>query len=378
METIEEKIVTIARYPYNRAILLQSRLLADDIDCFLSHQNLLQPAVSTGVELKVRKSDVEKALRLIDEFKSESGKGKEKALSSIRSIRRILVPIDFSAISHQALNFALDLALLLKSEIKLLHVYYNPVIDIAPYDTGHSYQVNLSHYLHEIEQNARKQIIDLVEATKKKVKDENHKIKITCSLINGLPDEEILNYSKKYKPGLIVMGSRGLGNQSTGMIGSITAKIIKKSNIPIIAIPENSTVINTNKIKNVLYATDYDPYDQIALSKLINLIYPLDVTLHIVHISLGVLKSWDKIKMENLENFLKTEYEKYKIKCKILVSDDIINGLEAYMRDNEVEVIAMTSHSRNLINNFFTPSVTKQVMKRISRPLFVFKASSKL
>lgn len=376
METLEEKIVTIARFPNNRALLLQSRLQGEGIDCFLSHQNLLQAAVSQGVEIKVRESDVEKAVRLIEMYKQDSGEEKEKSIKTLKSIRRILVPVDFSDASEKAIQLAFEIADLLKAEIRLLHVYYNPVVDVVPFDTSHTYQINLNSYLHEIEQNARKQISHLELELKNKASEKKNRIKITSSLANGIAHDEIISFSKKYKPGLIIMGSRGMGNQSTGLIGNVTAKVVEKSEIPVIAIPEKYKFISVDKVKHVLYATDFDNYDQITISKLVNLTHQFNPTLHIVHISIGVKKAWDKVKMDSLKEFIQKEYPDLPVKYKILVSDNIINGLECYMRDNEIDVIALTNHSRNILNSFFTPSVTKMIMQRINRPLFVVKATA--
>lgn len=375
METLDEKIVTIARFPNNRALLLQSRLQAEGIDCFLSHQNLLQAAVSQGVEIKVRESDVEKAVRLIEMYKLDAGEEKEKSVKSLKSIRRILVPVDFSNASEKALQLALELADLLKAEVRLLHVYYNPVVDVMPFDTGHTYQINISSYLHEIEQNARKQISILEADLKKKATEKKSRIKISSSLSNGIAEDEIIAFSKKYKPGLIIMGSRGMGNLSTGLIGNVTAKVVEKSVIPVIAIPEKSRLTSVDHVKNILFATDFDNYDQVTIGKLVNLTHMFNPTLHIVHISIGVKKAWDKVKLDSLKEFIEKEYPNLPVKYKILVSDNIVNGLECYMRDHEIDVIALTNHSRNILSSLFTPNVTKMIMQRINRPLFVVKAS---
>ncbi len=373
METLTEKIVTVARFPNNRALVVQSRLRSENIDCFLSHQNLLQAAVSTGVEIKVRKSDVKKALKIIEQYKTESGEEKEKSLRAIKSIKRILVPVDFSNASSNAINLALELADVLKAEIRLLHVYFNPVIEAAPFDTSHTYQINLSNYLYEIEQNARKQLATLVCDVKAKASRNKEKIRVTHSLSNGLAADEIVAVCKKYKPGLIVMGSKGMGKLSEGLIGSVTAKVISKSDIPVIAIPESTKYNSLSKIKNILYATDFDDYDQIALSRLINLIHPFKAELHCVHISVGVKKPWDPVKMESIKKFIQNEFGDIPVKYKILMSDTIITGLELYMRENNIEAIAMSNHPRSTITGIFTQSITKIVMQRIDRPLLVFK-----
>ncbi|HLN52279.1 MAG TPA: universal stress protein [Lentimicrobium sp.] len=378
METLTEKIVTIARFPNNRALVLQSMLMSEGIECFLSHQNLLQAAVSTGVEIKVRQSDVTKALKLIEKYKTISGEQKEKALKTIKSVRRILVPVDFSNASSRAVEMALHLADVLKAEVRLLHVYFNPVIDVAPFDTSHTYQINLSGYLYEIEQNARKQFASLICEVKSTAAKGKNRVRVTHTLANGIASDEILALSKKYKPGIIVMGSKGIGKLSEGIIGSVTAKVVSKSEIPVLAIPELTRYSSPEKIKNVLYATDFDEYDQIALSRLINLMHPFHATLHCVHISVGMKKSWDKVKMDSIRNFIDNEFGKIPVKYKILLSDTVINGLESYMRDNKIEAIAVTNHSRSILNSIFTQSITKLVMERIDRPLLVFKASEDL
>lgn len=374
METSDEKIIVIARHPNSRALLLKSRLEAEGIDCFLSHQNLVQAAVAGGVEIKVRRSDVDKALRVIEEALEQHGPQKEASVRSLRSVRKILVAVDFSEASLKACSFAVSLAGKLKAEIKLLHVFYNPVLDIAPFDTSHAYQVNLVNYLHETEQNARQQLVKLVKELKQKVKDSNPDLKITHSLSNGLVVEEVVAAAQKFRPGLIVTGTRGMGQQTRGFLGSVTAKLIEKTNVPVLAIPEQNRFTGIEKIKKVLYATDFDQSDHLAISRLINLLHPFGTSLYVVHISIGVKKSWDKVKMDGLKAFLDSEYKKYPVKTEIVVSDDIINGLETYIRNNEIDVIAMTNHNRGLLSSFFTPSITRKVLSRINRPLFVFKA----
>lgn len=374
METLTEKIKTIARLPNNRAILLEARLKADGIDCFLSHENLLQAAVSMGVEVKVRESDMERALKLIEIYKVNSLNEKEKSPKTLNHLKRILVPVDFSVESNNAVKLAIDFAKKFSAEIRLFHVYYNPAIEVAPFDTSHAYHINLSNYLHEIEQNARNQMREMIISLKKIIDRDKIKIRITQSLSNGLAADEILSMIYKYRPGLIIMGSKGMGKQSEGMIGSVTMKVVAKSEVPVIALPDNSNLISVNKVQNIMYATDFDEYDEKALYKLINLLHPLNPALHLVHVSVGKKRTWDKVKMDTLSRYISDEFKEISAENKIIVSDDVLNGLETYIRENPVDIIALTNHSRGLLDSFFTPSITKMIMQRINKPLFVFKA----
>ncbi len=372
MEAQTEKIVVIARFPNSRALLLQSILANEGIECFLAHENLLQGAFSSGVELKVRKSDVEKSLRIIEKTKAEYGRQKENAIAGLRSIRKILVPVDFSPASMRSCSFALGLAAKLKAEIKLLHVYYNPVVDMAPFDTSHAYQVNLSNYLHEAGQNARHQLVNLTKELKEQAKKQKLNIKITYSLANGIAADEIIAYSRRHKPGLIITGTRGIGNKSQSMLGSVTAKISGKTSSPILAIPEQSKFKGIDGLKNVLFATDFDDADHLSLSKLINMLHPFDVALYCVHIAIGTKKPWQKVKMENLKETIQGAFKNVPVNYDIVVSDDIVNGLEMYMRNHDIDAIALTSQEKGLLARFFTPSITKILLGRVNKPLLIF------
>lgn len=375
MEPTDEKLVVIARHTTSRALLLQSQLESEGINCFLSHENLVQGAFGSGVELRVRRSDMDKALKLIEMSKEQHGTEKEPAVKALKHVRKILVPVDFSDASLKACTFALGLAEKLKAEIKLLHVYYNPVIDVVPFDTSHAYQVNLVNYLHEAEQNAKQQLIRLADDLKHRVSEGKSEIKISYSLHNGIAADEIVTMADHYKPGLVIMGTRGIGQQTSSLLGSVTARVIEKSKVPVLAIHEASRFTGIESFKNVLYATDFDESDHIALSRLINLMHPFHVQFYCLHVSIGVKKSWQKVKMDSLKNEIDKEHPKVAIQYDILVSDDVLNGLETFMRNQYVDVIALTNHNRGLMAKLFTPSITKKILGRIDKPLFVFKST---
>lgn len=61
---MEEKLVTIATYNYSRAEIIKGRLEASGITCYLRNVNLIQPNVSSGVQIRINEKDVEKALKI--------------------------------------------------------------------------------------------------------------------------------------------------------------------------------------------------------------------------------------------------------------------------------------------------------------------------
>lgn len=372
---MEDKLTTIAFHTYSRALLLQSQLEAAGIECFLSNVNIIQPSVGSGVRLKVRNKDVEKALRIIKKSKSVAGKGKEKTVKQMHSVRRILMPVDFSDYSRNACHYALGLAAKFKAEVKLFHAFFKPVLEMPTYEGAHMYQVNFDKYFEEIEIRAKRQLHELMEYLHGYIKKKNlGEIKLSATTVNGFAEDAIVEMAEKYKPGIVIIGTHGIGEKTAGIFGSVTSRLIDRLKVPLLTIPANATFQGIDKIKNILYATDFDDTDYAALNKLINLIRPFNMKLHCVHVSIGRKRPWDPVKMDELKEYLKEEYPEQRVKCSIMVSDDVLNGLETYMRNNKVSLVSFNTRKRSLFTQLFTPSITRLALSRFTKPVFIFRS----
>lgn len=372
MKTLKERIITVGTFPYSRALLLQVQLHTEGIECFLVEKETVQP-IRTA-DLRVKQADVARAVQLIDIAIGTAGAEKEKSIHNMGVIRRIMVPVDFSPLSLHACRFAISLAEKFKAEVKLLHVYYNPVLDLAPYDEHYSYQVKLSDNLREIEKNARLNLIRLEEKLKAWCLNERIRdVRITASLANGEAADEITSYARKYKPAIIIMGTRGL-TKGTHPIGRVVNRVLHESNVPVFALPDKS-LCKIHDLKNVMYATDFDPADFTAINRLLQLLTPFPVQLHCVHVSVGVKKPWDPVKMDELKNHLNKEYIDKNVKFSLIVSDNIVYGMESYMRNNNINAIAVLSHRKGTLEKLFTQSVTRKIFSETGKPLLVFHTS---
>jgi len=373
MKSITERIITVGSFPYSRAMLLQIQLETEGIDCFLVAKENLEP-VRTA-DLRVKQGNVAKALKIIDQSIKYSGSAKEKAIKNLGVVRRILVPVDFSNLSLHACRFAIHLAQKYKAEVKLLHVFYNPAIDITPYDDHYSYQVKLSNNLREIEKNARTSLVKLEQKLTAWCKYEGiTEAKISTGFANGEASDEILEYSRKYRPAIIIMGTRGL-TKGTHPLGRVTTKVIENSKIPVLALPDGS-VSKVSELNNLLYATDFDPSDYAAINRLLHMLSPLGIRLHCIHVSVGYKKPWDPVKMDELKQHLAQEYADKKVNFEVIVSDNIVYGIESYIRNNAIDAIAVITHKRGTLEKMFAPSITKKIFSETGKPLFVFHASA--
>jgi len=367
-----ERIITVGQFAWSRALLLQVILQDSGIDCFIVSKESVLPR--GYVDIRVKEKDLAVALKVIAISSAQTGSAKEPALRKLSVVRRILVPVDFSDFSFNACRFAVSLASKYKAEVKLLHIFYNPAMDVSPYADHYSYQIKLVESLREIEKSARENMMKLEYKLKSWcIKEGLSQIRISTKLINGFSPEEIVGYSKKYKPAFLVMGTRGLSRDNYKAFGRIVSKVIEVSEIPVLALP-SSGVRTINEVRSVLYATDFDPSDYSALNRLIQMLAPFNIRIHCVHICVVEKKPWDAVKLDELKDHLSSEYQDVDICFSNMISENIISGLETYIRENDIDALAVTTHRRNLLEKIFIPSISQKIYRETGKPLLVFHA----
>lgn len=370
---MEDQIITLTTCPYSKAQLIKARLESEGIECFLSHTNLIQPDIAAGVDVKINETDVNEAYFLLDQMKSLSGEGKQETIKKMKAIRRILVPVDFSDTSINACSFALGLAQKLKAEVKLLYSYFNPIINSEPYLEGQTVNYLMDNVIDTIHKEAKKQISELKDKLKLQIRNENMRnVKVSYSLERGIPENVILKTIQSYKPGIVIMGSRGAGQNKVSYIGNITKKVIDRAEVPILLIPEKSIFSGMEYMTRVLYATNFENSDFKALRKLFTLIRPFEMRIHVAHISINDPERLDQARMESLNKHMMDFYPGFNVKCDVIRREDIIQGLQEYTEKHEIDLIALTTHKRGVIERLFNPSIARKMVFHSYIPVLIF------
>jgi hypothetical protein len=152
---MEDKLITVAALPYSSAHILEGRLEAEGIECYLKNINLVQSTVGDGVRLVVREKDAGRVLEYLSELQRVELEERLKSMK-IKPIRKILVPIDFSEASLNACFYSLNLAAKLGADIRLLNAYNIPEIRPMPFDESDFYQGTLAVHLRELKNRQSK------------------------------------------------------------------------------------------------------------------------------------------------------------------------------------------------------------------------------
>ena len=133
-------------------------------------------------------------------------------------INKILIAVDGSEFSARALDFACQMAARFDSALHILHVPQGAAADRVMVLGGASVMIHASHA--EIEKAGRKLIDSALECAEETVGGN-----ITTELRGGDPAHEILASAEENEVDCIVLGSRGLGDFGSLVLGSVSHKV---------------------------------------------------------------------------------------------------------------------------------------------------------
>jgi nucleotide-binding universal stress UspA family protein len=177
-------------------------------------------------------------------------------------IKKILVPVDFSEPSEQAVNYGLSLCLEFKARLVLAH--------IAPYDA--------LTYL-----TAKASLLELIPSGYRE--DVDYEIIVK----SGDVRQELLGIVQDRDIDLVIMGSRGRSYFERMLLGSVTERMLRKLHIPILTVSHLAPGKELHSadpvpLRKLLYATDLTDGSEAGLEFSIRLARGLDAHLTVVHV----------------------------------------------------------------------------------------------
>lgn len=149
----------------------------------------------------------------------------------MKSIRKILVPIDGSSEAEKAAEFAAEMAKSLKADVTVIAVISIPSF-FSPLLNQPQNQTVISNLLDEEERYAASYMQPVVERLSKTGVNVSSKIvKSGTSVVNAICDT-----AKREDMGLIVMGTRGMGGLKRVLLGSVSSGVVHYAHCPVLVV----------------------------------------------------------------------------------------------------------------------------------------------
>ena len=268
--------------------------------------------------------------------------------------KKILVPVDFSTCSTNALKVALSLARDSRARLILAHFYQLPTslveknLDLPP-QMAERFKLEAEEGF-ERYHKAMPNLAAVVDA------EVIHMGAVTRGIQSLIDDQSI---------DLVVMGTKGTSNRIEDLFGSNTYHVIKKSTVPVLSIPEGMSLAG---FKRGLFAADFKEVkdlDQLQIIRELHELYQAKVD--ILHIG----DSWTDLSIvhteaaaELIQFFTDTPHE-YHFNKYASIDDGINQHLSLYEND----LLVLIARKHHFPGSLFGRKMTRRETLRARIPL---------
>ena len=186
-------------------------------------------------------------------------------------MKRIVVPVDFSATASNSADFAANLASFYGAELWLYHAYEIPVA-LSEF----AYPVD---DVAEMQKNAALELERLKEVTMHKL---NRPVVIHTKTEMNVLQLGLTDICEELKPDMVVMGLSGKNNLARMIVGSNTIKTIYGLTYPVLVVPPKAEFI---PVKKIGFACEYSQVERTTPVKLLKKILgDFHAELHVMNV----------------------------------------------------------------------------------------------
>jgi nucleotide-binding universal stress UspA family protein len=288
----------------------------------------------------------------------------------MKTIKRILVPVDFSQNSTAAFQYALDLCEKLNKKAASTQQALIKVIHVCE-TIGAEPSNGILHNSPVLEKDMREFVEQNIIEDGDGAVITRRKVNIETDIYYGSPSARIVKLADEGFD-LIVMGMVGEKTFNEIIFGSVATHVAQNAHCPVLLVPEGK---HFTKIQNLAYACDFDhksfkhPALVADVAQLFN-----------AHVHLVFVKTFDKTKKDYSTDLadMKVVFAKQaptlKFNGYIIEEDDVFYGINNFSKEHNIDMIVMITKNYKFWERLFHPSVTKELAMYSELPLLVIKA----
>jgi nucleotide-binding universal stress UspA family protein len=228
-------------------------------------------------------------------------------------IAKILCPVDFSEFSKTAFEYAVSFASRYKARLYVQHVI-EPITALFTFETLPGWRELYA----EFRAGAEEALEELTAAgLAQDVQPE------TCLQV-GNPADLILKFARKEAVDLVVMGSHGRRGLDRLLTGSVTERVLRKADSPVLAVQKPVHDLLKREpgrnlaIRKILLPSDFSDHAAHALAYALSLAKEYHAQLTLLHVLEDVASDAE----------LRSETERIQTEFEALLPSDVRNGCE--------------------------------------------------
>ena len=279
---------------------------------------------------------------------------------------RIMIPLDGSKAAEISLPYAVALAGAPYCQITL--------VSVSASDASHLYET----YLKSVATQLRRQLNHWG----------NKKCEVRSEVLIGNPAGEIVRFAREGKIGLILMASYGSSGDAPWILGNIATKVLRATDRPVLLVktPVSKSALESRAlVRKVLVPLDGSETGQSALCYAEKLATDMGAEIILIEVyepvgTVGASGMRDdgavtKALTTYLDSVAKPIEEQGVKISSVVVFGDAAHQIMKYAEENDVDLIAVSSHGRSGVGRWVFGSVTEKILHTRGISVLVVRAS---
>lgn len=279
-------------------------------------------------------------------------------------MRKILILTDFSENAACAAEAGLTLSAKLHTDLLLFHTY----IDYAmlPYESGGGWDINGYSLRQQHSTRGLESLAEGLESLAEGLDPAERKPAVHFQSANCDLGMQVAEIIKQNEIELVVMGARARFPHDP-LPGSDTSGVIKNASRPVLVMPAKTDL---RQMRKIIFATDFDENDLLAIRYLMKLGKLLHYQLDIIHVS---RPGRDKTTAKELDFKERLELLHYQgLSYRKVGGGDLLARLQELTEEGGPSILALLHHQLSFVARLFSRSKTKAALARQTTPLLIF------
>jgi nucleotide-binding universal stress UspA family protein len=304
-----------------------------------------------------------------------SRRQERKEDSAMIDLKVVLVPVDFSAASFNAIRYGLSAAMRFRARLVLAHIV--PAFPVLDYPSpSETYDIEKQAFA-----EARQRLPELIPAAVREQVDFYPVVK------GGDVRKELLGMINDEKANLVVMGSHGHRPVERFFLGSTVDAMLRRVPVPILTVraadaKQESQPIEPAPIRRIVYATDCSENAKEGLRYSAELSRTLDAELTVLHV-IPKLSYSDQLDMEAVVDSI-TPHHLATQRVQQLVEPErtpdlrlqtaVVEGMpfdeiNRFAEDTKADIITLNMQSKSFLDRALIGSTVERVIRSARVPV---------
>lgn len=279
------------------------------------------------------------------------------------NIKTILVPVDFSETSLNALDHAIGLARVYNAAITLLNVIEVGYADTNPFHLESNTIIDDVLANNKIAEIAQDKLVELAEAIAQK-----EQLTVSVKVELGASNSKIVELAKELKADIIVMGTHGASGFKELVMGSNANKVVNDAQCPVLTIRASA---KPRGYKNIVVPFRDKLHSRENIYPSIKIAEAFNATIHLIGIDTEKSASHlDLIEYEVMQSAkIIKKHHVQTIENVLSDSFDATTIIKIAQEKNADMIVLVADTDENDFKDFFVGSLVDQIVNRSVIPV---------